>query len=55
VIVSASVWQERSYPLECRPDATENDDMVKPHTLMIENFEFDVQTFYEGTVMYEPF
>ena len=22
---------------------------------MIEDFEHDVQTFYEGTVMYEPF
>ena len=36
VIVSASVWPERSYPLECRNDATNANEMVPPHTLMVE-------------------
>lgn len=58
VIVSASVWPERSYPLECRSKATDapadNFD-ISPHTLMVEQFENGVKTFYEGTTMFEPF
>ena len=47
VLVSASTWQERSYPLECDPSG-ENF-----HVLEVEGVDFG--WFDSGTYMIEPF